>query len=126
MRLGDAQVAPSIPVEDLERAQRFYTETLGQRVAMGAPFGVVLAAGAGTQVLLYPRGPVVHEHTLAGWIVDDLDATMRELGALGVEFDDVDIPGFQQGGKVATLGSVRSAWFKDTEGNILSVGEVVS
>ena len=46
---------------------------------------------------------------------------MAELERRGVTFDEVDIPGVQQGGKIAQLGPNKAAWFRDSEGNILTI-----
>lgn len=46
---------------------------------------------------------------------------MRELKAKGVEFEHYDLPDLKTGGDIATGGGARSAWFKDTEGNILAI-----
>jgi hypothetical protein len=81
-------------------------------------------AGSGTSILFYERPvPTKAEHTVAGFSVDDLDATMSELRSLGVEFEEYDMPGLKTEHGVAVMGAIRSAWFRDTEGNILSISE---
>jgi catechol 2,3-dioxygenase-like lactoylglutathione lyase family enzyme len=124
--LGDARVAASIPVLDLERSKAFYRDVLGLRITEDTPFGAFFAAGDGTGLLIFPRADVAREHTMAGFEVDDLETTMKALEERGVTFDEVDLPGIQQGGKVAQLGPVRSAWFRDSEGNVLAVTERVT
>ena len=46
---------------------------------------------------------------------------VRELKAKGVAFEEVDSPGLKTVDGVATMGDMKAAWFKDTEGNILAV-----
>ncbi|MFF6772912.1 hypothetical protein ACFY8W_05045 [Streptomyces sp. NPDC012637] len=65
-------------------------------------------------------------HTLAGWAVTDLDAEMEVLRARGVTFEEYDLPGLVTVDGVAEAGGVRSAWFKDSEGNILALVESAS
>ena len=121
--LGDSRVAATIPVLDLVRARSFYQNVLGLRVREEQAFGILFEAGGGTGVFIFPRGETARDHTLAAFEVADLEATMRGLQEQGVAFDDVDIPGVQQGGKVAELGPARSAWFRDSEGNVLSLSQ---
>jgi catechol 2,3-dioxygenase-like lactoylglutathione lyase family enzyme len=119
--LGDSRVAATIPILDLVRARSFYQNVLGLSIREESPFGILFDAGQGTSLFIFPRGDTERDHTLAAFEVADLEATMRGLQEQGVAFDDVDIPGVQQGGKVAELGPVRSAWFRDSEGNVLSI-----
>jgi catechol 2,3-dioxygenase-like lactoylglutathione lyase family enzyme len=119
--LGDSRVAATIPILDLVRARAFYQNVLELRLREEYPFGIIFDAGHGTSLIIYPRGDTARDHTVAAFEVDDLDATMRGLQEQGVTFDQVDIPGVQQGGLVAELGPGRSAWFRDSEGNVLSI-----
>ena len=48
---------------------------------------------------------------------------MAELRSKGVTFADIDMPGLKTENGVATLGPSRSAWFSDSEGNVLCIGE---
>ena len=61
----------------------------------------------------------------AVWSVDDLDAEMTELRSKGVVFEDYDLPGLKTVNGVSTGGGMKSAWFKDSEGNILAIGQKV-
>src|SRR5918997_5868215 len=99
--LGDSRVAPTIPVMDLQRAKAFYQDVLGLTVREEDPFGVLFDAGGVTSLLVFPRGEVARVHTMAAFDVADIEATMRGLEERGVVFDEVDIPGVQQGGNVA-------------------------
>ena len=63
-------------------------------------------------------------HTIAQWHVDDVDKEVRLLRDKGVVFDVYDMPGVEWNDGVATIpGMGRSAWFKDSEGNTLSINE---
>lgn len=122
--LSDAPVHAAVPASDIERAKRFYRDTLGLSVAEEAEEGVRFDCG-GTQFYIYPTGSAgMATHTLASWRVADLDAEMDELRRRGVTFEEYDLPGLKTVDGVASWGRVRGAWFKDSEGNILGVTEL--
>ena len=127
--LTNAKVHPTLPVVDLERAKKFYEGTLGLKVIQEDPSpGVVLQAGEGTTLYIYQRAATKADHTVAGFKVKDVEATVKDLKAKGVVFEDVDVPGLKTVEGIATMttpaGGFKAAWFKDTEGNILSVGDM--
>ncbi len=120
---------PTLPVVDLERAKKFYEGTLGLKVILEDPSpGALLQAEEGTTLYIYQRAATKADHTVAGFKVKDVEATVKELKAKGVVFEDVDVPGLKTVEGIATIspgmGGFRVAWFKDTEGNILSVGDM--
>jgi catechol 2,3-dioxygenase-like lactoylglutathione lyase family enzyme len=124
--LSNAMVSPTLPVVNLKRARKFYEEKLGLKVVAEDPSpGLMLEAGHGSMIYLYQREPSQCDHTLAGFYVENFDAEMKELRAKGVKFEDYDIPsmGIKTVNGVANFGGMKGAWFKDTEGNILSIGE---
>jgi predicted enzyme related to lactoylglutathione lyase len=106
----------------MDRAKSFYEEKLGLKATSG-PDGLRFECGQGTVLALYEHGaPTKAEHTVAAWEVENVEETVQGLGARGVVFEQYDLPGLktdEQG--IATVGTGRGAWFKDTEGNILSV-----
>ncbi|MGW8764344.1 VOC family protein [Streptomyces sp. NPDC055815] len=121
--LSDSPIAAIIPVKDLARAKRFYSETLGLPLVKETPEDTRYECG-GTTIGLYET-PLGGEagHTLASWKVDDLDGEMKELRDKGVAFEDYDLPGIKTVDGVAETDTMRGAWFKDTDGNILCVVE---
>jgi catechol 2,3-dioxygenase-like lactoylglutathione lyase family enzyme len=123
--LGGSRVETIIPVTDLARSEQFYGGTLGlTRVPLPMPGYVRYAAGAGTSLCLYARGETKTEHTLASFTVENLDTTMETLRAKGVNFEDYDFPGFKTVNGVLAEGTLKTAWFKDPDGNILCLDEV--
>ena len=121
--LSKARAAAALPAADLGRAQKFYGEVLGLSVKVENADGVEYNCGGGTSVFVYPSGYAgSNQATAAGFDVDDLDATMKDLEGRGVTFEEYDLPGIKTVKGVVTMpdGS-RGAWFKDTEGNILSL-----
>jgi catechol 2,3-dioxygenase-like lactoylglutathione lyase family enzyme len=122
--LTDYPVSPTIPVADVEKAKDFYQNTLGLKVSdMSMPDGVLFEAGGGSRLYIYQRTPTMAEHTLASFMVDDVNAVVSDLKNKGVEFEQYDMPNgikTDENG-VAEMGGVKSAWFKDPDGNILAV-----
>jgi catechol 2,3-dioxygenase-like lactoylglutathione lyase family enzyme len=123
--LTNAKVHPTIPVVDLERAKNFYQEKLGLKVIRSDPSpGAVLQAGDSSEIYIYQRAATKADHTAASFSVKDVEATVKELKAKGVVFDEIDTPSFKTSGGIATMGDMKAAWFKDTEGNILALSNM--
>lgn len=127
--LGNARVGAILVATDIERAKKFYVDKLGLRVVeTSAPSGdfAMFEAGDGTMLYLYLReGGSKAEHTVAGWVVDDIETAVAELRDKGVVFEQYDLPGLKTDERdIAESGPAKSAWFKDTEGNILAVNEM--
>lgn len=123
--LSNAAISPTLPATDIERAKKFYSEKLGLKEAkVQEPGGVTFDCGRGTQLYIYQRGPVKVEHTLANFMVEDLTAEMVELRGRGVVFEEYDFPGLKTVNGIADMDGFKAAWFKDSEGNILGVGQM--
>ncbi len=127
--ISNSQVTPTLPVVDIERAKKFYRDVLGLRITMEDPMGVTFEAG-GCSLFLYQRGPTKADHTVASFRVEDIRKEVNDLRLRGVKFEEYDIPEMQLKtvDGVATYRSdqyeSKSAWFKDTEGNILALVEL--
>jgi len=128
--LANAGISITLPVVDLERARRFYGETLGLRSASPPVEGMAsemawFEGRQGLPIALYRRDtPTTADHTAVAFEVDDLDREMEGLRERGVVFEQYDLPGLKTDERgIATLGSWRGAWLKDSEGNILGIGE---
>lgn len=122
--LQEGQVFASIPAADVERAKAWYEEKLGLTPSQEMPDGAMYRCGDGTVFLLYQTTFPTGEHTIAGWRVSDLDKEMAEMRNRGVTFEDYDLPGLKTVDGVAEVGPMRNAWFRDSEDNILTVGEM--
>jgi len=131
MRLAEAGIVAIVPVSDLEAAIRFYGETLGLELQerrddlpenREAEFG----AGQGTLLVYESVGAGKSRHTVAGFRVDDIDATVGTLRERGVEFEDYDLPELKTEAGVAAVGDVRAAWCRDPDGNLLAIESVAA
>ena len=128
MMLENARIDLTLPVVDLERAKKFYGETLGLNPLdlAGPELASEMAffeAGKGMQVALYRReDPTRADHTVASFRVKDVESTITALSERGVVFEQYDMPGMKTDERgIAMVGPFKGAWLKDTEGNILSV-----
>jgi hypothetical protein len=83
---------------------------------------VVYEFGERTACFMYPSpGAGTSKASQAFWQVDDVEREVAELKARGVKFEEYDTPGMKTEGGILTAGGAKSAWFKDTEGNIMAV-----
>jgi catechol 2,3-dioxygenase-like lactoylglutathione lyase family enzyme len=127
--LAETMVCGVVRAESYERAKRFYTEVLGLGVAQetpGAGGWGMFAAGAGTMLMVYENPKLeAPENTTLGFGVpaDKFDALIAELRGKGVVLEDYDIPemGLKTTDGIAEMDGQKTAWFKDSEGNILNV-----
>jgi catechol 2,3-dioxygenase-like lactoylglutathione lyase family enzyme len=126
--IENAQPEPVIPVSDLDRAMSFYGDTLGlkeiERFDEPAENPMVRYQVGGGSVLLYKSvGAGQSRHTLASFVVDDIEATAEDLRRRGVNFEEYDMGDIKTEKGIATIGKTKGAWFKDPDGNIIGIGK---
>jgi predicted enzyme related to lactoylglutathione lyase len=113
----------SIPVREMARARKFYTEKLGLKVAREDEFSVTFHASNGLISLTESKITIIGRHILLTWVVDDITSAVEQMQAAGIVLEEYNLPGVKMQGGIADFGSERVAWFKDTEGNILAVAQ---
>jgi len=122
---GNAALHPVLPASDLDRAKRWYAEKLGLEPVREDEYGGAEYEVGGAMFLVYrSEFAGTNKATAAGFRVDDFDASVAELRSAGVVFEDVDFGEFGStvDGVITMPGSTdKAAWFKDSEGNILSL-----
>lgn len=118
--LVDAMLVTTVAVTDLERAKRFFGEQLGLPVLDETPFAIRFGAGRSTQVSVRRGQPNVGQ-TVAHFEVADIEATVSDLVARGVPFDEYETP--KTTNFIAQVGVARGAWFRDPDGNVFGVRE---
>jgi catechol 2,3-dioxygenase-like lactoylglutathione lyase family enzyme len=107
-------------VDDLEKARRFYGDTLGIKTSEQNGLMTLHLAG-GRDTLIYPKPDhVAATYTILNFVVDDIDKAVDELAARGVQFERYDGMGQDEKG-INRGGGPYIAWFKDPAGNILAV-----
>ena len=125
---GNTALHPVLPASDLDRAKRWYAEKLGIEPVREDEYGGAEYEVGGAMFLIYrSEFAGTNKATAAGFRVDDFDATVAELRSAGVVFEDVDFGEFGStvDGVLTMPGSTdKAAWFKDSEGNILSLSKM--
>ena len=132
--LDNARVATRLPTQDLDRARRFYAEKLGLEPTEERPGGLRYQLTNGEFALYDSAGIAPGTFTQMAFEVDDHAAVVAELTRRGVVFEEVDLPGLRTtNGVVEVEGNYpseggkgeRAAWFRDSEGNLLGVGQAL-
>ena len=124
--IANAQPEPVIPVSDLDRAMSFYGDTLGlkefERFDEPAANPMVrYQVGSGTVLVYKSVGAGQSRHTLASFVVGDIEATVEDLRGRGVTFEEYDMGDVKTENGIASSGKTKGAWFKDPDGNILGI-----
>jgi predicted enzyme related to lactoylglutathione lyase len=128
MGLAGCRVGASIAVSDMTRAREFYESVLELTPATDhePENNVTYACGAGTRVHVFttPHAGTATS-TVAGFEVDDIERVVDELSGKGVVFEQYDEPGLRTDARgIATFpGDNRVAYFKDPDGNVLSLAQ---
>lgn len=124
--LSDSPVSAILPSKDLAKSKEFYQTKLGLTlVPLPVEDPLTFKAGEDTTLAVYhrPEGTKA-EHTVAGFMVTNLENIMSGLMANGIEFEDYDMPGFDHENKIMSYGDTKAAWFKDPDGNILALTQM--
>jgi predicted enzyme related to lactoylglutathione lyase len=121
--LSNAPIRAYIPARDVARARSFYEQKIGLAPKEEFAGGVIYECG-GNEVFLYPTSNAgTSKASQAFWQVGDVEAEVAALKARGVVFEEYDLPGVTMTNSIATGGGASTAWFKDTEGNILAISQ---
>ena len=126
--LSNMRVACTLPAKDMERAKAFYKEKLDLSPMREGPEGVAYECGDGTGFMIFPSmGESKGEFTQMGFEVPDVREAVAELKKHGVVFEQYDFPGLKTDEDgIAMMGDEMGAWFKDSEGNMISVAQMGS
>ena len=101
--LEGCEVATRIPVRDLKRARRFYSEKLGLEPVEERPGGLRYRGGNACFALFESAGEASGTHTQMGWEVTDIESTVAALRARGVVFEEYDLPGLRTVNGIAEI-----------------------
>ena len=124
--LKDADVLTMLPVKDLKTAKKFYEEKLELKKIDEEPEGAVTyQSGSGKVTVYVSQFAGTNKGTAAAWNVKDVERTAKELKDKGITFEQYDnLPGTTRKGDIHFAGDMKLAWFKDPDGNILSIGNM--
>ena len=120
--LQDKDAIATVAVKDLEVAREFYENKLGLE-QVGSEGEEVISFGSGNSTLNVYRSQYAgtNQATAVSWVVDDVEAAVKELKARGVTFEHYDMPDMTRKGDVHVADDFKAAWFKDPDGNILNI-----
>lgn len=125
--LTNAPVVPYIPARDIARARRFYEDKVGLVPREEAAGGVVYQCAAGSWIFLYhSMGAGTSSASQAFWQVENIETEVDELKLRGVVFENYDQPGITTVNGIADFGGTKAAWFRDSEGNIMALIQMVN
>ena len=121
--LGKADATPMLAVKDLDRARKFYEENLGLKQVDDFGEGFMLKSGD-TQFSVYrSEFAGTNKATALNFDVEDIEDEVRSLKEKGISFEHYDLEGLTPKGDIYDGEGMRTAWFKDPDGNILSLIE---
>jgi catechol 2,3-dioxygenase-like lactoylglutathione lyase family enzyme len=122
--LGSAKLVAFAATRDQARAKAFYRDTLGLKFVSEDGFAVVFDANGVMLRVSMVREIAAAQYTVLGWEVIDIVAKVKELVAAGVTFERYSfLPDQDEQGIWTAPGGTRVAWFKDPDGNILSLSQ---
>jgi catechol 2,3-dioxygenase-like lactoylglutathione lyase family enzyme len=129
--LASGRAITKLPAQDLDRARDFYRDKLDLTPVEEREGGLRYLCASGEFHLFLSTGAASGESTQLGFEVDDIDAVVADLRARGVVFEEFDIPGFEvvdgivkvEGNYTSKGTGERGAFFRDSEGNLLALGE---
>ena len=121
--LGDKDAAANIAVTNLERARKFYGDTLGLTHIGSEGQEVIIFKSGNTLINVYQSQYAgTNKATAVTWVVgQDVEGFVQQLKAKGIAFEHYDMPGVTRNGDVHVADDMKVAWFKDPDGNILNI-----
>jgi catechol 2,3-dioxygenase-like lactoylglutathione lyase family enzyme len=134
MSLAHGRVETRLPAKDLARAKRWYADKLALLPVEERDGGLRYECDAGVFCLFQSTGVSDGSFTQMGFDVDDIDAEVTELRRRGVVFEDYGIPGLAMSNNIVDVPGnypskgrgERGAWFRDSEGNLLGIGQAIT
>ncbi|MFI5612087.1 VOC family protein [Amycolatopsis sp. NPDC051903] len=129
--LDAARAITKLPAQDLARAREFYRDRLGLEPVEEREGGLRYVCGGTEFHVFQSAGAASGASTQVGFEVDDIDAVVAGLRARGVRFEPFDIAGFDVADDIVTVPGnypskgtgERGAFFRDSEGNLLAIGQ---
>jgi catechol 2,3-dioxygenase-like lactoylglutathione lyase family enzyme len=121
--LGDKDAAANIAVKNLERARKFYEDTLGLTQIGSEGQEVIIFKSGNSLINVYQSQYAgTNKATAMTWVVgQDVEGFVQQLKAKGIAFEHYDMPGVTRNGDVHVADDMKVAWFKDPDGNILNI-----
>ncbi|QBE66930.1 VOC family protein [Pseudoduganella lutea] len=122
--LANTEVMATIAVRDIAAAREFYGNVLGLQENPGGGEEEVVSYLSGSALLMVYRSEFAgtNQATSATWTVgDEVEEIVKALKTKGVAFEHYEMPGLQLVGDIHVGDQMKVAWFKDPDGNVLSI-----
>jgi len=119
--LSDNAAIATVAVKNLETAKRFYEGTLGLPKVMENDEVLAFKTGNSTLFVYRSQYAGTNKATAVTFVADEVDDLVRRLKGRGVTFEHYDLPKMTRHGDIHVAGSMKTAWFKDPDGNIFSL-----
>jgi catechol 2,3-dioxygenase-like lactoylglutathione lyase family enzyme len=121
--LASGKLIGFVPTKDSKRARKFYEDKLGFQFVSDDQFALVMQAGESMIRIVKGAKFTPAQYTVMGWEVADVEALVKWLNARGVEFEKYPFVDDQELGIWTTPNGDKVAWFKDPDGNVLSLSQ---
>ena len=122
--LGSEKIMAFVGISDVDKARAFYRDTLGLTMVSEDGFALVFDV-SGIMLRVTPVGEVKPApHTVLGWQVKEAVATVRAMAAAGVRMERYAHVQQDEDGVWTAPGGAKIAWFKDPDGNTLSIAQL--
>ena len=129
--LTSAHAVAKLPAQDLDRARHFYRDRLGLEPVEERDGGLRYVCGTTEFHLFLSSGAASGASTQMGFEVENIDEVVADLRPRGLQFEGFDIAGFEVENDIVLVpdnypskgGGERGAFFHDSEGNLLSIGQ---
>jgi catechol 2,3-dioxygenase-like lactoylglutathione lyase family enzyme len=119
--LSDNDAIATVAVRNLEAAKKFYEGTLGLTKVMENDEVLTFKTGRSMLFVYRSQYAGTNQATAVTFVAEKVDDLVRTLKGRGVTFEHYDLPELTRQGDVHVAGSMRTAWFKDPDGNIFSL-----
>ena len=121
--LGNKDAAANIAVKNLETAKKFYEDILGlTQVGAEGEELIVFKSGNSTINVYRSQYAGTNRATAVTWVVGgEMEGVVQQLKTKGVAFEHYDMPEMTREGDIHVAGTMKVAWFKDPDGNILNI-----
>jgi catechol 2,3-dioxygenase-like lactoylglutathione lyase family enzyme len=119
--LSDHDAVATVAVKNLETARKFYEDTLGLTKVMENEEVLTFKSGKSMLFVYRSQYAGTNKATAVTWLAEEVDNLVRTLKGRGVNFEHYDLPNMTRQGDVHVAGAMKAAWFKDPDGNIVSI-----
>lgn len=124
--LANARLQSLVLTSRIGDAEAFYRDTLGLSLRTKSDEALVFDVGGGVLRVAPVPSTTPSEHTVIGFAVADVDGTIAWLAARGIAMERFDGWAHEKNGAVVSPDGARVAWFRDPDGNLLSVAQFPS